>query len=149
MIHYCLFFYFCINTDITDSTLSKSYNGGFIIAGSSTQLGSVSNPPQFAMENGLKMRMILDKQDLFMYTQRGSKISITVFVTNLISNIPSLLSIFAIILFAAELEIWKSLFKYCLKCGCCGKAGKKWLKEMDSMLGNENELGERIIMYDN
>jgi hypothetical protein len=122
------------------STLSKLYNGGSIIAGSSTQLGSASNPPQFAVENGLKMRMILEKQDLFMFTQRGSKISITVFVTNLISNIPSLISVFAIVLFAAELGVWKSLFRCCLRCGCCGKKGKEWLKGMDSILGNEDEV---------
>lgn len=130
------------------SSDKEAFKIGAVIAGSNTQLGSVSNPPQFAMENGMKIRMILEKQDLYMYTQRGSKISITVFVTNLISNIPSLLSIFAIVLFAAELSIWKSIFICCLKCGCCGQTGKKWLKDMDEILGYEEDTSTHLVEKD-
>jgi hypothetical protein len=88
---------------------------GSIIASSSANFGGTVNIGQFSVENGIffffffvfiylfpfhegmSLRVVLNKFDQFVFTQRTSKMSFVVFFTNLISNIPALMRLLFLI----------------------------------------------------
>lgn len=115
-----------------------NFKFGCIVASSYATLGGMVNPPQYPVENGISLRVVLLKSDLFLATIRTTRMSVQFFITNLISNIPSLMAIFALLLFAIELGLWRYVFFCCIKCGCCHPDK---LNDFESTMGltGENE----------